>query len=100
MLVIEVCADYYTLGHACEALWSSYLSFISLCSEFIRLLPESLNMEVIEMTLQQRSPRNAHIKRNSWCRGNGSYSYRGELRHGISLRKSSSIEKSGIVSRL
>lgn len=39
------------------------------------------------MVLQQKSPGNARIKRNSWRRGNGSYSYRGELRHGISLRK-------------
>lgn len=39
------------------------------------------------MALQQKSPGNAHVKRNSWCRGNGSYSYRGELKHGIALRK-------------
>ncbi len=39
------------------------------------------------MALQQKSPGNAHEKRNSWRRGNGSYSFRGELRHGISVKK-------------
>lgn len=39
------------------------------------------------MALQKKSPGNAHVKRNSWRRGNGSYSYRGELKHGISMRK-------------
>ena len=39
------------------------------------------------MAMQQKSPGNAHQKRNCWQRGNGSYSMRGELRHGISLNK-------------
>lgn len=39
------------------------------------------------MAQPKPSPGNAHVKRNSWARGNGSYSYRGELRHGISMRK-------------
>lgn len=39
------------------------------------------------MAQPQKSPGNAHDKRNSWARGNGAYSYRGELRHGISMRK-------------
>lgn len=39
------------------------------------------------MAQQEKSPGNAHVKRNSWARGNGSYSYRGELKHGISMRK-------------
>ena len=30
---------------------------------------------------------NGRSKRNCWQRGNGSYSMRGELRHGISLNK-------------
>jgi len=39
------------------------------------------------MAMQERSPGNAHEKRNCWSRGNGSYSFRGELKHGISLNK-------------
>ena len=39
------------------------------------------------MAMQERMPGNAHQKRNCWQRGNGSYSMRGELRHGISLNK-------------
>ena len=39
------------------------------------------------MALSQKSPGNAHDKRNSWERGKGAYSMRGELKHGISLRK-------------
>lgn len=39
------------------------------------------------MAQPKRSPGNAHEKRNSWARGNGSYSFRGELRRGISMRK-------------
>lgn len=39
------------------------------------------------MALQKKSPSNANMKRNYWTRGNGSYSFRGELRHGISMRK-------------
>lgn len=39
------------------------------------------------MAQPKPSPGNAHMKRNSWARGNGSYSCRGELRHGISMRK-------------
>ena len=36
------------------------------------------------MAMQERSPGNAHEKRNCWQRGNGPYSMRGELRRGIS----------------
>lgn len=39
------------------------------------------------MAMQKRSPGNAQEKRNCWMRGNGSYSMRGELRRGISLKK-------------
>lgn len=39
------------------------------------------------MALQKKSLGNAQVKRNSWSRENGSYSYRGELRHGISQHK-------------
>lgn len=39
------------------------------------------------MAQPKPSPGNVHAKCNSWARGNGSYSYRGELRHGISMRK-------------
>ena len=39
------------------------------------------------MALQKKQPGNAHDKRNSWARGKGSYSLRGELKRGISLRK-------------
>ena len=39
------------------------------------------------MALPQKSPGNAHDKRNSWERGKGSYSMRGELKRGIALRK-------------
>lgn len=39
------------------------------------------------MAMQERMPGNAHEKRNCWSRGNGPYSFRGELRHGISLNK-------------
>ncbi len=39
------------------------------------------------MAMQERSPGNAHEKRNCWSRGNGPYSFRGELKHGISLNK-------------
>ena len=39
------------------------------------------------MALQKKQLGNAHDKRNSWARGKGSYSLRGELKHGISLRK-------------
>ena len=38
------------------------------------------------MALQQKHPGNANDKRNSWERGKGSYSMRGELKHGIALR--------------
>ena len=41
----------------------------------------------VNMALPQKSPGNAHDKRNSWDRGKGSYSMRGELKHGIALRK-------------
>ena len=39
------------------------------------------------MPNQQKWAGNAHAKRNSWSRGKGVYSMRGELKHGISLRK-------------
>ena len=39
------------------------------------------------MALPQKRPGNAHDKRNSWERGKGSYSMRGELKRGIALRK-------------
>lgn len=39
------------------------------------------------MALQQKRPGSANDKRNSWSRGKGAYSMRGELKHGISLRK-------------
>ena len=39
------------------------------------------------MALSQKRPGNAHDKRNSWERGKGSYSMRGELKRGIALRK-------------
>lgn len=42
---------------------------------------------VTDMAMQERMPGNAHEKRNCWSRGNGPYSFRGELRHGISLNK-------------
>ena len=46
-----------------------------------------LTMKEVAMALQQKRPGNADDKRNSWARGNGAYSMRGELKHGISLRK-------------
>lgn len=39
------------------------------------------------MALQEKRPGNADDKRNSWERGKGTYSMRGELKHGIALRK-------------
>ena len=39
------------------------------------------------MAQQKRMPGAAREKRNSWRRGNGSYSFRGELKHGIKLNK-------------
>lgn len=39
------------------------------------------------MALQKKSSGNANAKRNSWLRGNGAYSFRGELRRGISMKK-------------
>lgn len=39
------------------------------------------------MAMQKRMPGNAQEKRNCWMRGNGSYSMRGELKHGIALNK-------------
>lgn len=39
------------------------------------------------MAQQQRMPGTAREKRNCWSLGNGSYSYRGELKRGISLNK-------------
>ena len=39
------------------------------------------------MAQQQRMPGTAREKRNCRSRGNGSYSYRGELKRGISLNK-------------
>lgn len=39
------------------------------------------------MSQQKKQPGNAQVKRNSWSRGKGEYSFRGELKHGIALRK-------------
>ncbi len=39
------------------------------------------------MALQKAMQGTAKIKRNSWCRGNGPCSFRGELRGGISKKK-------------
>ncbi len=39
------------------------------------------------MPLQTKQPGSANDKRNSWARGKGAYSMRGELKRGISLRK-------------
>ncbi len=41
----------------------------------------------VNMALQQKQPGNANDKRNSWARGKGAYSMRGELKQGIALRK-------------
>ena len=40
-----------------------------------------------DMALQKPIKGTARIKLNKWCRGNGSYSARGELRAGISRNK-------------
>lgn len=37
--------------------------------------------------MQEKQPGTAGVKRNSWRRGNGAYSFRGELKHGIALNK-------------
>lgn len=39
------------------------------------------------MAQQERMPGTARVKRNCWRRGNGSYSYRGELKRGVALNK-------------
>ena len=39
------------------------------------------------MAQQQKRPGNANNKRNSWVRGRGANSMRGELKRGIALRK-------------
>lgn len=39
------------------------------------------------MALEQRRPGTAGVKRNCWIRGKGAYSYRGELKRGISLNR-------------
>lgn len=39
------------------------------------------------MPMQKKSPDNVHCKCNSWTRGNGSHSMRGELKRGISRNK-------------
>ena len=39
------------------------------------------------MAQQERMSGAAREKRNCWMRGNGSYSYRGELKRGIGLNK-------------
>jgi len=39
------------------------------------------------MAQQERMSGAAREKRNCWRRGNGSYSYRGELKRGIALNK-------------
>lgn len=39
------------------------------------------------MAQQEKMLGTARVKRNCWRRGNGSYSYRGELKRGIALNK-------------
>ena len=39
------------------------------------------------MALQRKQSGTAKVKRNSWARGKGAYSFRGELKRGISLNK-------------
>ena len=39
------------------------------------------------MELQRKQSGTAKVKRNSWARGKGAYSFRGELKRGISLNK-------------
>lgn len=39
------------------------------------------------MPLQKPRSGTAREKRNCWSRGNGQYSYRGELKHGLSLNR-------------
>ena len=39
------------------------------------------------MALQRKQSGTAKVKRNSWDRGKGAYSFRGELKRGISLNK-------------
>ena len=39
------------------------------------------------MPLQKPRKGTAKEKRNCWSRGNGPYSYRGELKHGLSLNR-------------
>lgn len=39
------------------------------------------------MSQQKKQPGNAQAKRNSWSRGKGKNTFRGELKHGIALRK-------------
>ena len=50
--------------------------------------------------MQKRQPGNAHEKRNCWSRGNGAYSFRGELKHGIRLNKKRLNRKVRRASRL
>ena len=39
------------------------------------------------MALQRKQSGTAKVKRNSWARGKGAYSFRGELKRGISHNK-------------
>lgn len=39
------------------------------------------------MALQRKQSGTAKVKRNNWARGKGAYSFRGELKRGISLNK-------------
>ncbi|WP_455437659.1 hypothetical protein [Hungatella hathewayi] len=39
------------------------------------------------MPLEKKRKGTAREKRNCWIRGNGAYSYRGELKRGLSLNK-------------
>ena len=39
------------------------------------------------MALQRKQSGTAKVKRNSWARGKGAYSFRGELERGISPNK-------------
>ena len=46
-----------------------------------------MTKEAVDMAQQQKRPGNASDKRNSWARGRGAHSMRGELKRGIALRK-------------
>ena len=52
------------------------------------------------MAQPKPSPGNAHAKRNSWARGNGSYSYRGEPGTEFLCVRKNLIGKSGIARQI